>query len=54
MYNGNKRIDYPFNSRIVAGSNDTGTLDDHSDYVTYTLTRVATDELINNPSGTGN
>lgn len=46
MYNGSDRVDYPFNSRIVAGSDDTGTLDDHSDYVTYTLTRIATDGII--------
>ena len=54
LYKGDVRIDYPFNSRITAGSGDSGSLDDHSDYVTYTLTRIATDELINIPAGTGN
>ena len=54
LYKGDVRIDYPFNSRITAGSGDSGSLEDHSDYVTYTLTRIATDELINIQAGTGN
>lgn len=54
MYKGDTRIDYPFNSRVTPGSGDSGSLEDHSDYITYTLTKIATDGLINIDSGTGN
>ncbi|MDD6190285.1 MAG: hypothetical protein PUB75_01680 [Firmicutes bacterium] len=51
MYKGDTRIDYPFNSRVNGVDSDTGALDDHSDYITYTLTRISTDGMINTKVG---
>ena len=46
MFESSERIDYPVNSRIGTDYVEDDNLDSHSDYVTYSLTRIATDDFL--------